>query len=108
MEVKTITDESVLERLEQRLEQVEKYSLLAAKNVLTINDAALLTGLSVSHLYKLTSARKVPFFKPNPKLLYFKRKELEEWMMQNRVSTKAETEQAAVNYCVANRKGGAA
>lgn len=38
--------------LREQLDRIEKYSLLAAKNVLCFDDVALLTGLSKSHLYK--------------------------------------------------------
>ena len=37
-----------------KLEAIERYTLLAAKNVLCFDDVALLTGFSKSHLYKLT------------------------------------------------------
>ena len=40
--------------MDQKLDLILIYSLLAAKNVLTLEDVSLLTGLSKSHLYKLT------------------------------------------------------
>lgn len=82
------------------LETIKKYSLLAAKNVLCFDDVALLTGLSKSHLYKLTCSHKIPHYKPNGKQVYFDRSEIESWMKQNRVSTVQEAEQKAVNYMV--------
>ena len=87
-----------------RLEAIERYSLLAAKNVLTIDDAAVLTGLSKSHLYKLTCSKQIPFYRPNGKLVYFDRQELEGWLKQNRVNTTAEAEQAALTYVMRNKK----
>lgn len=83
-----------------KLEAIERYSLLAAKNVLTIDDVAVLTGMSKSHIYKLTCSKQIPFYRPNGKTLYFDRKELEEWLKQNRVLTTAEAEQKAVSYCL--------
>lgn len=87
-----------------KLEAIERNSLLAAKNVLTIDDAAVLTGLSKSHLYKLTCSRQIPFYRPNGKLVYFDRQELEGWLKQNRVTTTAEAEQAALCYVMRNKK----
>ena len=87
-----------------RLETIERYSLLAAKNVLTIDDAAVLTGLSKSHLYKLTCSKQIPFYRPNGKLVYFDRQELEGWLKQNRVNTTAEAEQTALCYVMRNKK----
>lgn len=81
-----------------RLEAIERYSLLAAKNVLTIDDAAVLTGMSKSHLYKLTCSKQIPFYRPNGKLVYFDRQELEGWLKQNRVTTQTEAEQQAFAY----------
>ena len=53
-----------------KLEVIERNSLLAAKNVLTIDDVAVLTGMSKSHLYKLTCTRQIPFYRPNGKIVY--------------------------------------
>ena len=83
-----------------RLERIERASLLAAKNVLSLDDVACLTGLSKSHLYKLTSSQQIPFYRPSGKLLYFDRQEIESWMKQNRVSTLAEAEHYATRYCL--------
>jgi len=86
-----------------RLVAIEQYSLLAAKTVLTLNDVALLTGLSKSHLYKMTCQKQIPYYRPNGKQIYFDRGEVEGWMKQNRVSTTQEAEQAAAKY-VAERR----
>ena len=87
-----------------KLEAIERYSLLAAKNVLTIDDAAVLTGMSKSHLYKLTCSKQIPFYRPNGKLLYFDRAELEGWLKQNRVTTQEEAEQQAIAYVMTHKK----
>lgn len=94
--------------MEDKINQILVYSLLAAKNVLTLDDAALLTGLSKSHLYRLTCTHQIPYYKPSGKQIYFDRGELEAWMKQNRVATVKEVEQQAVAYVVTGKqKGGA-
>ena len=94
--------------MEEKINQILVYSLLAAKNVLTLQDVALLTGLSKSHLYKMTCTHQIPYYKPNGKQIYFDRAEIESWMKQNRVATQQEAEQAAVTYVVTGeQKGGA-
>ena len=85
--------------------QIKAYSLLGAKNVLNFDDVVLLTGLSKSHLYKLTCTRQIPHYKPNGKQVYFDRTEVENWMKQNRVTPQLEAEQAAIAYTVTGRKG---
>ena len=82
-----------------QLDRIEKLTLLSAKNVLCLDDVMLLTGLSKSHLYKLTCSHQIPFYKPN-KIIYFDRSEIENWMKQNRVATTNEIETEAVNYIV--------
>ena len=97
-----ISNKYIMEQQEiiARLERIERNSLLGAKNVLCLDDVSCLTGLSKSHLYKLTSTRQIPFYRPNGKLLYFDRQEIESWMKQNRVSTLAEAEHYAMRYCL--------
>lgn len=91
--------------MEDKLNQILVYSLLAAKNVLTLEDVALLTGLSKSHLYKLTCTHQIPYYRPNGKQIYFDRGEVEAWMKQNRVATQQESDQQAAAYVA--KKGGA-
>jgi len=83
-----------------QLDRIERNSLLMAKSVLTFEDVKLLTGLSGSHLYKLTSGRKIPHYRPNGKMLYFDKCEIEQWMKQGRIKTNDEIESTAANYLV--------
>lgn len=92
------------ERLLQELQTIKAYSILAAKNVLDLGDVSALTGLSKSYLYKLTCAKDIPHYKPHGKQVYFDRKEIEDWMKQNRVATNAELESQAVTYLTTGRK----
>ena len=94
------------DEIKVQLEEIKKYTVLAAKKVLCIEDVAILTGLSKSHLYKLTCRREIPHYKPNGKCVYFDRQEVEAWMKQNRQSTNTEIEQLATNHVVLSRKGG--
>ncbi len=86
----------------ERLERIEK-SVLLSKNVLTLDEAVMFTGLAKSYLYKLTASGKIPYYKPSGKLIYFQRDELERWMLRNPVKTADEIEQQAVNYCHTKR-----
>jgi len=85
-----------------QLDRIERNSLLAAKNVLEIEDVATLTGLSTSYIYRLTSTRQIPHYKPNGKTIYFDREEIEQWMKRNRVNTQEEAEQAAALHILSN------
>jgi excisionase family DNA binding protein len=88
---------------QNQLNRIEQLSMLSAKNVLTFSEVATLTGLSKSHLYKLTCKNKIPHYKPSGKMVYFNKQEVETWLMQNRVKTVDEIEVEAQNYCMKNR-----
>lgn len=77
---------------------------LTTKEVLTSVEAAKYMGISMSYLYKLTMRREIPHFKPMGKMCYFNRRELEEWLQSNRVSTDSELKEWAQTYCL--KKGG--
>ena len=93
-----------LEEIKENARKAAYYNKLAAKQVLDLSDVSELTGMSKSTLYRLTSEKKIPHYKPTAKLLYFDRNEIEAWMKQNRVSTRTEAESTAAAYIV--RKGG--
>lgn len=75
-----------LEEMNEKLDRIGELALISAKTVLDLNEAALFTGFSIGHLYRLTSGRQIPHFKKNRKL-YFKKSDLEAWMCDNRVQT---------------------
>ena len=60
--------------------------LMSNKKVLTCEEAARYMGISQSCLYKLTSEKKIPHYKPMGKMVYFERDELEYWLLCNRVA----------------------
>lgn len=80
---------------------------ICTKEVLTAEEAANYLGVSKSYLYKLTMNRRIPHFKPEGKLVYFKREELDAWLCRNRVATNDELEAQAASFLL-NKKGGAA
>lgn len=98
-------EEDIKEIALKQLADIRKFSLLAAKNVLDVDDVVALTGLSKGFVYKLTCRKEIPHYKPNGKLLYFDRQEIESWMKQNRVNTIEEAEQTASKYLINNMEG---
>lgn len=90
--------------VEDYLKRIESLTLLGAKKALTISDTSLLTGLSKSHLYRLTCTKKVPHYKTDGgKLLMFDKDEITAWLLQNRIPTRNEIEQRAADYCVTGK-----
>ncbi len=93
--------EEIIERLNAIEQKID--ALIVQKETLNFTEAARYLNLSKSHLYKLTSAKEIPHSKPRNKQVYFERRELDQWLLQNRQTTKAEIEQSAIDYVV---KGG--
>lgn len=94
-----------LETIETRLSKIENM-LIGTKEVLTLDEVATYTGLSKSHLYKLCSTNAIPFYKPNGKVNYFNKNEIQDWLQQNRVATTKELESKAATF-VTLKNGGA-
>lgn len=97
------------ELINQQFAELQKLTIALNKNVLTVGELALLSGLTKGYIYNLVHFKKIPHYKSEGgKLTYFKKDEVENWLCAKRVPTQAETEQKAVAYCVTrNRKGGA-
>lgn len=87
--------------LEQRLDRIERL-LIANKEVLTFEEACEYMGISRSFLYKLTSTRKIPHSKPNGKMIFFEKKKLNVWLLQNGRKSKEEIESEALKYSLNN------
>ena len=92
-----------MDELLQRLERIElllESQKLVHKEVLNFNEACQYLELSQSHLYKLTSTATIPHYKPNGKKVYFKRIELEAWLLRNRTTSQDEIETMATNFLI--------
>ncbi len=83
--------------IESRVTELEQQIFLC-KNVLSFDEASMFLHLSKSYLYKLTSGNLIPHYKPQGKMLYFEKAELETWLRQNPVKTHAQIEQEAQAY----------
>lgn len=97
--------------LHERLDRLEALLLktcLPQKNALTLEEAALYTGRSLSNLYKLTASGDIPHYKPEGKMIYIDRIQLEKWMLRNPVRTSDSLEAEAATYVALGpgRKGG--
>lgn len=77
------------------------------KNVLTFNEAAEYAGISKSCLYKMTSQKLISHYKPNGKMIFFDREELEAYLLSVRVKPQSEIDEAASTYVVTGKHKGA-
>ena len=83
--------------IEQRLSNIEAL-LLSQKTVLNFDEVSVYTGLSKSHLYKLTSTGGIPCYKPNGKHIYFEKASIDKWLLSNKKKTNAEIDNEASTF----------
>ena len=81
----------------ERLERIERMTLLAAKQMLDTEDVAMLTGYSVTYVAQLVKSRQIPFYRRGNRR-YFDRVEIEKWMLDDRIPTNDEIRNQAVGY----------
>ena len=98
-----MTNLDSMQSIEERLMNLERINQ-GAKTILTLEEVAKYTNYSKSYIYKLTSRREIPCYKPNGKQLYFKRTEIEEWLLTNRKMTNKEIESEVATKSVLLQK----
>ncbi len=94
----------LLKEQAQQLANIESL-LTLSKTVLNLDEVCTLTGLSKSHIYKLTCYQKIPFYK-QAKHLFFDRVEIENWLKENRFKPCDELKKEAATHVTLNKKGG--
>ena len=73
---------------------------LLKKEVLTLGETASYMQVSASHIYKLHCNGELSSYCPTGKKLYFKRSELDQFLLRNRQSSSSEIEQQAADYLI--------
>lgn len=81
----------------ERLERIERMTLLAAKQMLDTEDVAMLTGYSVDYIHKLADAKNIPYYKRGNRR-FFDRDEIDDWLREQRIDTNNEVIAKAVGY----------
>lgn len=79
-----------MEFIQKELKEIKellKKQILQQKEILTIEEASEFLGLSTSRLYKMTSNKEIPYYKPGGKKIYLNRQELEQWILNSRVDS---------------------
>ena len=80
--------------LQKRVDVLEDI-LDSSKEVLSVEEAARFMDIARSSLYKMTSDRSIPFYRPNGKMIYFEKADILSWIRRNRVYTQEEIDDAA-------------
>lgn len=97
------------EQILQELQAIRRLTLMAAKDTFTVEEACLYLNCSESHLYNLTSGRKIAYYKPEEgKTNYFRRSDLDNYMQGRRFESDVELQEKAVAWNRKTKKGGRA
>ena len=65
-----------------------------------MDEAADYVHVSKSHIYQLTSKGLIAHFKPAGKKIFFKKSDLDAYLLRNRRASESELEQAATDHVV--------
>jgi excisionase family DNA binding protein len=113
IKVKILVMENPFELILKKLDTIEQLLKNAPKpiiqtkgdvrEVLNLEQAAEYVSLSKSAIYKKTAERTIPHFKQGKKL-YFRLADLNLWLTELKISTKAEIEKQANDYLMRKRK----
>lgn len=66
--------------------------------LLNTAQAAEYLGMKKSYLQKLMMNKVIPYYKPNGKLCYFDKSDLDKWLRHIRISTQEEVDQEVIAY----------
>jgi len=89
--------DEIVELVKRTIEETLKTHV---DTLMTVDEACKFLDCSKSHLYKLTSTKKIPHYKPNGKTIFFSKHQLCAWITKNPVKTVSEIDQAAVDRVV--------
>lgn len=88
----------------QKLNQLEKLIIGTTKQIFTVDDVVNYTGFSRSYVYKLVHNNILPYSKPNNRTLFFNKKEIDDWLLQNKSKSVSQLEIEANNYTNLKKK----
>lgn len=83
--------------LAERLERIERFLVISAKEALDTREAALFLGVTENRIRVLVWRKEIPYYKRG-RSVFFKKSELEGWMLRDRIPTTEEIEQEAYSY----------
>ncbi len=90
-------------QINERLDRIERMVLLGSKDVLTLEEVSLMTGFSTSKIYRMTSNKTIPHYKPLGGKLFFDKAEIENWLRTNKVETDAAIRSKANTFCFTHK-----
>ena len=88
------------QQTEERIDALEGL-FLCQKEIFNFDEAAAYLSISKSTLYKLTSKKEIPHYKPN-RFVFFEKSELDKWIRASAVKTEEQLNDQVNAYTMAN------
>jgi len=82
-----MNDTIIIKKLNKIIKVIQEQKVVK-KDVLSLKEASIYLCISDSDLYKKTGKGEISFYKPNGKKIYFKRADLDKWMLRNKTIKK--------------------
>ncbi|NJB35308.1 helix-turn-helix domain-containing protein [Croceivirga sp. JEA036] len=83
----------------------ERLHIVTQKEILSFREALLYMDVSQSFLYKLTSKKAIEFTKPNGGKIYFRKSDLDKWMLQNESTSARVLQDKVLNHLKSKNNG---
>ena len=84
------------QQVQERVDALENI-FLCQKEIFNFDEAAAYLNMSKSTLYKLTSRKEIPHYKPN-RFVFFEKSELDKWIRASVVKTDGQLNDEANSY----------
>lgn len=91
------------EEILQAIRDIRREINVLLKNVWSVADLAIVLNISESRVRHIVAEGTIPYYKPSGGKLYFKREEIEAWLLSNRTASNAEIESQAATYFATRR-----
>lgn len=91
-----MTDTEMVDRIAERL-------MVCHKDMLTTKEACAYLGITERALEELRKQKAITYYKPTQKCIYYKRSDLNAWMMRNEVMSSDSLTLLAQDWCQRNK-----
>lgn len=81
----------------QKLIQMEKY-IFGLKEIFNVEELSDYTGFKKSYIYKLVHSNTIPYSKPTGKVLFFERRKIDDFLLQNSNKSTGEINKEAIEF----------
>lgn len=81
-----------------RLDEMERRIMTTSDVFMNVRQTAEYLGFRPSYVYKLSHYRIIPFYKPTRKKLFFKKSDIDTWIMSKKKNSISEVKVEAQKY----------